>query len=299
MKIGQAFDKVTMITTYVGIGSCPHHETVEELTDAWDQLIPVFIRGKAAKIIHYDPAFEVREEFLNDYFEMKNFNKVDTFHWVSSLMEVILHPKRFEHPEDDHILEELAEAAIRTDAKLIVQEFTGKELTESFKAAYAKSSSPHNFKRNVLFDITYGNDCHCMTDMTKYRPLYNKHGDLINFLLYTEKEIHTLIGLSTEVNNLIKIYYVKKYLTIINLQVDYRRKLKGDGILFPMNGYSEESTPDEIMACLQSKIKPILSIFDSLGMMSPQKLGILESLLSNYRDYDVYKWNSAMVGLSK
>ena len=288
-----------MALTYVGIGSCPHHETVEELTDEWDQLIPVFIRGKPAKIIHYDPAFEVREEFLNDYFEMKRFKKVDRFQWASSLMEVVLHSKRFEHPDDDHILEELAEAAIRTDTKLVVQEFTGGELTTSFKAAYAKSSSQHNFKRNVLFDITYENNCHCMTDMTKYMPLYNKDGDFINFLLYTEKEIHNLIDLSTEVNNLIKIYYVKKYLAIINLQVDYRRKLKGDSILFPMNGYSEESTPDEIMACLQSKIKPILSIFNSLGMMSSQKLGISESLLSNYRDYDVYKWNSAMANLSK
>ena len=44
--------------TYVGIGSCPHASTLQELTDEWDQILPVFIRELKAIIFHYDPAFE-------------------------------------------------------------------------------------------------------------------------------------------------------------------------------------------------------------------------------------------------
>jgi len=288
-----------MALTYVGIGSCPHHETLEEITDAWDQLIPVFIRGQKAKVIHYDPSFGRREEFIDRYFETKGFKKVEANHWVSDLMDVTVNTEAFHHSQDDYILEALAEKAIVTDTKLIVQEFTGTELINSFKAAYEKSSSQENFKRNVLFDITYGTDCNCMTDMTKYKPIYNAQGDFINFLLYSEKDLLPLIGFSTAVNTLIKKYYVKKYLEIINQQVDYRRKLNGSTVLFPCAAYSDSSTPDEIMAYLQSQIRPIIEIFDKLGLMTLKKWDLIQNLLSNYKSYDIYKWNSAMVNLSK
>ena len=283
--------------TYIGIGSCPHHNTVEEITDAWDQIIPVFIRGKSAKLIHYDPAFERRAQFMDSYFETKGFKKVEEGHWSSDLMEVVLHAKAIYHPEHDYILENMAEETIRTDTKLIVQEFTGTELTKTFKAAYERSSSPIDFKRNVLFDITYGTACHCMTDMTKYKPLYNTEGDFINFLLYSEEEILPLIGLSLKADELIKGYYVKKYLAVINQQTDYRRRLNGDTVLFPCAAYNDLSTPDEIMAYLQRQIRPLLEIFNSLGMMTSKKIGLVENLLSMYKDYDVYRWNSAMAGL--
>ena len=60
--------------TYVGIGSCPHASTLEELTDEWDQILPVFIRESKATIFHYDPAFEYKQEFMKQYFEAKGFD---------------------------------------------------------------------------------------------------------------------------------------------------------------------------------------------------------------------------------
>ena len=294
---------------YFGIGSYPHHETLEELTDEWDQLIPVFIRGQAAKIVHYDPQFGQRKNFLNEYFEKKGFTKVDEFQWTcilslgsrsglrSQSVEITLFPKRFDHPDDDHILEELAEDAIRNNTKLIVQEFTGGELTNTFKAIYAKSSSPDTFKRNVLFDITYGSACHCMTDMVKYRPLYDSKGDFINFLLYSEEENIKLIGLNERLDELIKAHFVKKYLEVINKQVDYRRRLKGDTVFFPCAAYNDSSTPDEIMMYLQSQIRPLIEIFDMLGMLPPRKKGIAWNLIEQYRAFDIYEWNTLMIKL--
>ena len=280
--------------TYVGIGSCPHTTTLSELTDEWDQILPMFIRGLTAKIFHYDPEFERRQEFMKEYFEANGFTMVDPFHWSKDTMEVTLYPKRFEHPDDDHLLEELAEEAIRTNTKLVVQEFTGGSLTELLKATYKKTSSKVNFKRNVLFDITYGTECHCMTNMVKYRPIYDNKGDFVNFLLYDESEIINNIGLSPELNDLIKEYFVKKYLSIVNQQVDYRRRLTGDTVFFACEGYGDTSTPDEIMAYLQRKMIPILDIFDSLGMMTPQKWGITWNLFEMYRSYNIYDWNTTM-----
>ena len=170
-------------------------------------------------------------------------------------------------------LEEMAEEAIRTNTKLVVQEFTGGSLTELLKATFTKTSSKASFKRNVLFDITYGTDCHCMTNMVKYKPLYDEKGDFINFLLYKETDIKNSIGLSPELNHLIKGYFVKQYLSVVNQQVDYRRRLKGDTVLFACEGYGDTSTPDEIMSYLKSKMLPLLDIFDSLGLMTSQKWG--------------------------
>ena len=281
--------------TYVGIGSCPHATTLQELTDEWDQILPMFIRGLDAKIFHYDPEFERRQEFMKTYFEDKGFTMVDPFHWITGTVEVTLYPKRFEHPDDDHLLEEMAEEAIKTNIKLVVQEFTGGSLTELLKATYKKTSSTSSFKRNVLFDITYGTDCHCMTNMVKYKPLYDEKGDFINFLLYKEADIKSSIGLSPELNDLIKDYFVKQYLSIVNQQVDYRRRLTGDTVLFACDGYGDTSTPDEIMAYLKSKMLPLLDIFDSLGLMTSQKWGQVWNLFEMYKSYNVYDWNTMMV----
>jgi hypothetical protein len=109
-----------------------------------------------------------------------------------------------------------------------------------------------------------------------------------------DSEIIEIIGLSVELNALIKGCFVKKYLSILNQQVDYRRRLTGGTVLFPCEGYGDASTPDEIMAYLQSKLIPILEIFDSLGMMTSKKRGQIWNLLNLYKSYDIYDWNTTM-----
>ena len=285
--------------TYVGIGSCPHAATVAELTEEWDQLIPVFVRKTHARLIHYDPAFAHRQEFLTEYFAMRGFSPCPSTQegvseWSSISSTITLHAREINHPEDDGILAELVEEAIQTNTKLVVQEFTGQELTETVKALYAKASSRSSFKRNVLIDMTYGTSCHCMTDMVKYKPLYTEEGGFINMLLYDETETLSHIGESEELSALIKVYYVKKYLETVNKQVDYRRRLVGGTVLFPCAEYGDTSSPDEIMAYLQRALRPILHILDTLGIMTPAKWDIVEKLFARYSVTDVYEWNTKM-----
>jgi len=282
---------------YVGIGSCPHVASPEELTDEWDQILPVFIRNTKAEIIHYDPMFERNIEFMKLYFENKGFTYKGDYHWTSTLHDVTLLNQQFNHQTDDHILETLAERAIRTNTKLVVQEFTGIELAEIFKKIYMNSPSKNDFKRNILFDITYGQWCNCTTDMVKYKPIYDDDGDFINLLLCSDDEILSYIGLSSEINDLIKSRFIRKYLDLVNRQVDYRRRLQGSTVLFPCDAYNDESSPDVIMNFLQGGLRPILKIFDQLGLLTPQKQGMIDTLFTNYKDYDVYKWNEAMRNL--
>ena len=287
--------------TYVGIGSCPHAATVAELTDEWDQLVPVFVRklvsgGSRVRLIHYDPMFERREEFLEEYFGARGFCRSGEAgdKWVSDMVSVTLHSQAINHPENDEILANLAEHAIATDTKLVVQEFTGQELTETLKALYAKTSSRKLFKRNVLIDMTYGTDCHCMTNMVKYKPLYTEEGEFVNMLLYDDVETLSHIGESAELNALIKVCFMKKYLETVNLQVDYRRRRMGGTVMYPCEAYDDHSTPDEIMAYLQRKLRPLLNVFDTLGLMTEEKWTVVEKMFAQYNLVDMYKWNTTM-----
>ena len=175
-----------------------------------------------------------------------------------------------------------------------MQEFTGTELTQTLKAAYEKTKDSSKFKRDILFDITYGTACHCMTNMVKYKPLYNNNGDFINLLLSSDDEILSHIGASPEIDEFIKIRFVRKYLDLVNQQVDYRRRLQGNTVLFPCESYGDTSSPDVIMAYIKDNLRPILNVLDQLGMITSRKQGLLDNLFINYKDYDVYKWNDAM-----
>jgi len=279
---------------YVGIGSCPHASSLDEITDEWDQILPVFIRKTKAEIIHYDPMFERQNEFMKLYFEDKGFTYMGNYRWTSPLHTVTLISKRIDHPEDDYILDAHIKEALRNDIKLVVQEFTGTGLTQTLKTAYEKTKDSSKFKRDILFDITYGTACHCMTNMVKYKPLYDNNGDFINLLLSSDDEILSHIGASPEIDEFIQIRFVRKYLDLVNQQVDYRRRLQGNTVLFPCESYGHTSSPDVIMAYIKESLRPVLNVLDQLGMITSRKQGLLDNLFINYKDYDVYKWNDAM-----
>ena len=272
--------------------------TLSELTDNWDQLIPVFMRSvRNARILHYDPAFAYadRLNFLKVYFESKGFVQAGDLQWTSPTMDVKLYARRIEHPADDGLLAELVEEAIAHSTKLVIQEFTGQELQPTLKQLYASCSSRASFKRHVLLDMTYGTDCHCMTDMVKCKPLYTREGDFVNFRLYSKDEILSHIGDSPEMNALIKTYVVKEYLETLNLQVDYRRRCQGDTVLFGTESYGDTSTPDEIMAYIQSRLTPSLHLLDVLGVMTEAKWEKVWFLFDNYKTYNMYDWNTVMM----
>lgn len=290
--------------TYVGIGSCPH-DTIDKITDAWDQVYPVFIREvdpkKTLRLIHFDPQFTLGT--TTEYFKMKipDLSLTTTnqyWVWSNSRMEIIIskepiyHESRFSNsPESsDWFLRELSLGILKTGGQLVVQEFTGQELSDTFKSIYSTVYEEQKsiFKKKILFDMTYGEACHCMTDMTKYKPIYNANGDFLNITLYTRAEMKKHIGISMKLDTLIFNYFNKEYKDILNsLHLVYRRNIKK-----AENATDED--PDAVMVLLQRKLTELFPIFKALGALPPEKEKSLKRIFENYRDHDMYKWYTAV-----
>lgn len=290
--------------TYVGIGSCPH-DTIDKITDAWDQVYPVFIREvdpkKTLRLIHFDPQFTLGT--TTEYFKMKipDLSLTTTnqyWVWSNSRMEIIIskepiyHKSRFSNsPESsDWFLRELSLGILKTGGQLVVQEFTGQELSDTFKSIYSTvyEDQKRLFKKRILFDITYGEACHCMTDMTKYKPLKMSNGDFYNFLLYSRDEMNSIIGHSKKTDAIIYHYFYKEYAEILDgLHLIYRRNTnKADN--------ATDEDPDEVMALLQRKLTELLPIFKALDTFSAEKEASLKLLFTTYREHNMYKWYTAV-----
>jgi len=292
--------------TYVGIGSCPH-DPLDKITEKWDQVLPVFIMDilknttTTLRIIHFDPQFTL--EFMSQYFKTKLPDlslTITNEYWVwsNSRVEIIIskeplyHTSKFEggHESTDWFLKRLTNQILETGGKLVVQEFTGQELGETCKAIYHKLTSTEKsiFKKNVLFDITYGQACHCMTDMTQYKPLYTTNGDFYNFTLYSSTELKRSIGQSEKIDSLIFDYFYKQYAEILDgLHLIYRRNINK-----AENATDED--PDHVMALLQNKLSAMFPIFRALGVLTPEKEASLQRIFDEYREHNMYKWYSAV-----
>jgi hypothetical protein len=299
---------------YVGIGSCPHAKTLAEYTDSWNQILPVFVRDvltmtkQPVRILHFDPAFgyhEERMDFVKEYFESTGLNLVydsTTTTWSNERISIMLSDKPFNHTDqhmdaensDDWFLEDLATHCILTDAKLIVQEFTGRDLDVVLKTAFRKSQFQKKFKNNILFDITYGTASSCQTDMAKYKPFYNTRQNFYNLLLYTPDELKKYIGLHPMVDSYIKKYFTKQYETILNnYHVDYRRRTRNETCLFKNELYTNTSEPEYIMELLEEELCALIPVFQELKVVTPEKVLVFASLFETYKTYknnDMYKW---------
>ena len=195
---------------------------------------------------------------------------------------------------DDWFLEELATHCISVDTKLIVQEFTGRDLDVVLKTAFRKSPFQKRFKNTILFDITYGTASSCSTDMTKYKPFYDTRGNFYNLLLYTADELKRYIGIDARVDMYIKTYFTKQYQTLLNnYHVDYRRRTRGETCLFKNELYTDTSEPEYIMELLEEELFTLLPVFQELKVVTPEKASVISSLFENYKSYkgnDMYKW---------
>jgi Fe-S cluster assembly iron-binding protein IscA len=299
---------------YVGIGSCPHARTLEEYTENWNQILPVFVKDvlrsklTPVHVLHFDPAFgyhKERVEFVDAYFKNTRLGLVripETNTWSNGRLSVTLSDKAFNHTDkflsaensDDWFLENLATHCISVDAKLVVQEYTGKDLDLVLKAAFIKSPFQKKFKENVLFDITYGTASSCQTDMATYKPLYDARGNFYNLLLYTPAELKEYIGFDPMIDTYIKIYFTKQYNMILNnYHVDYRRRTRGETTLFKNDLYTDSSEPELIMDLLQAELCALLPVFRQLGVVSRDKNTQLHSLFETYKSYtgnNLYRW---------
>jgi hypothetical protein len=296
--------------TYMGVGTNPYARTVEELTDECDQLVPLFLREqhrKAQRILHFDPAFNSNIDFIKEYFTRKfaliySEPTLDRpYHsWTSSRLEVLLsteplYYKNSWYPEQaDHewFLTKLTTAIIDTGGHLILQDFTGRNPLDTFNSLYKSSPQPQIFKRRILFDITYG-ESSCQTDLTVYKPIYNRHGDFINFTLFSSDEVRENIGFDSRLDGLIKDYFLAKYREALNKHhVNYRRRLAGDDCLTTCAFYDKMASPHLIMGVLQQNLKEYISIFRELNMVDKSKETSFNELMDNYITIDMYKWNS-------
>lgn len=299
---------------YVGIGSCPHTQIITEYTDNWNQILPVFMRdvlettSLPVRILHFDPAFGYQPdkiEFLQAYFDSISLQLAydpETKTWSNKRVTIILSSMSFNHTDkymsvkesDDWFLEELAAHVIQTNSKLVVQEFTGRDLDQVFKTAFNKSPTQNKFKNNILFDITYGTNSTCSTNMSNYKPLYDVRENFCNLLLNTPDELKRYIGTNPRVDEYVKQYFTKQYNTILNnYHVDYRRRTRGETILFTNELYNDTSSPELIMELLETELCSLIPVFRDLKVTNIEKESRLFLLLETYKSYkgnDMYTW---------
>jgi hypothetical protein len=287
--------------TYLGVGTKSRYNSLDKITGDVDQILPCFLNNVNTTIraIHFDPLFVNDCDFLELYFKSKGFS-FDGLCWYSSdyRIEVIICPRNFN--SNDNFLESLVTQTIQEKTQLVVQFYNGQELTDIFKNIYNNSYPEEKayIRENVLFDITYGTECHCMTKLTEHEPMVDANGKFYNFLLYDEAEMLELIGLHPRMNKLIESYVMKKLSKVLNEDhVNYRRATRGEVFLFPNKLYG--SDPEEIMNSLLSSIREILNILSKLNSLPEEKRLLFEEYSRNYRNMDMYKWYSDMTQLYK
>jgi hypothetical protein len=294
--------------TYVGIGSAINC-SLEQLNEKNDQIVPVFIRNLLAEknsvfSIHFDPFFrlDVMKEYFKERFPKMDFKDLG-FAWLFFCFghTILICPKAFEHKQididvgsDDLFLSALISKTLQSDSRMILQEYTGFDTVCILKKMFTQSNDKRKFKENILFDISYGADCGCQTDLTRYGPLVKRNGNFYNFLLYDESELLAVIGKDPMMDTLIYSYFKKKWIQVLNdNHVNYRRRLKGEDCLFRSNIYDVTASPSIIMEYLQNQLVQMMVIFHRLGSTDTKEKEF-NALLDGFAEWDVYKWYSAI-----
>lgn len=296
----QALSHEPMDLTYLGIGSSPYLAEGEALDPKRDQLIPVCFHDailkdkKSVRIVHFDPHFDQQWDLLHRYFEAWKLVPMEIQggkSWISDNLEVIVIPERLEHEDQYWFFEALCDTILNTKGKLAIQEYTGYDLKPLRDKLYQSTTQQEKFKRRILLDMSYGTDQGCCTDMTKLQPFYDYNGDFLNLDYLTESDAKRYIGVSIKLDELLKQKYRARYLQTLNhIHVDYRRKVKGETLMYGDSRYTEAASPDEIMQVLQSKLRVYADLLHHLRVVSAETLKNLDRLFQSYKDHDPYKW---------
>jgi len=290
-----------MFMTYLGIGSCPCVPAEgKKLDPKVDQLIPVcfhemLIKDKQhMRIIHFDPWFANIQDFLDSYFAEWNLVRMEFeggTSWVGQNLEVIVVPQKIDHTEDYWFFEAVTDTILHTKGRLVIQEYTGYELQPLNQKLYEACPQKELFKRRILLDMSYGTDLGCCTDMTKLQPFYDYDLNFLNLHFMTDADAKRWTAISLKLDDILKKKYLAQALSTLNtLHVDYRRKAKGDSLLYGSPEYTNDSSPDEIMSVLQRTLLQKSDVLCALGAMSKDSLKALEELFQTYKTQDPYKW---------
>ena len=291
---------------YLGIGSCPSivkgHLHIQN-----DQLVPYCFREhilkekKQLRIVHFDPFFENYKEFLKNYFEEWNTIPLDYkggYRWINETLDIIIIPDRLEHKEDYIFFQNLSSSILNAKGKLVVQEYTGQSLKELNRKLYTHCEQKELFKRRILLDMTFETDSGCSTDMMRIKPFYDSSSHFINLHFMKDNEVGRRIGSSPELDTLLRKKYTSKFLHTLNsIHVDYRRKLKGESVMYGSSHYTNNSSPDEIMIILQRKLTNYFSLLYALHVVSDEDKKKLQEAFASYTTYDPYKWYDVLYKL--
>lgn len=289
--------------TYIGIGSKNRTDKLEDFTVDMDQIIPCFlneIKDRTIRIINFDPQFE--NNFLDKYFVSKGFDKQEDGVWMTpdNRIEALIIPRQVD--TDSAFLRDMISVTIKHNKKLVVQMYTGRELSPIFRNLYFKflDSEKQYIRENVLFDITYGEEGHCLTPMSQHSPMLDPNGNFYNFILYNEEQMLESIGLLPKMDRLIEAYVMKKLSKILNENhVNYRKSVRGEPLLFDSVHYGIFAKPEKIMGVLLRETKEVLNILAKLGSLSKEKQDLFNECSKNYNEVDMYRWYSDMTKLYK
>ena len=311
--------------TIMSIGNNFRYNDFSLINDKDNQVLPLFARDiiknttKTIRMINIDPRFNL--EFLDTYYDTTGLNltyddsdgmnvwrsddhRIEIFVILENFMHYCHHYPNVDN--HDWFFDKLVNSCLTFNNQLIVQEYTGNELHVIFTSLYNKSPNKELFKKKILFDVTYGSDCHCSTDLTKYKPYYDTTGDFYNITLFNATEMIQLKGVHPEIDSRIKKFFGDKYKYIVNqIHVDYRRKIQNIPFVDPKNRYTNESSPEDIMRVLYSEIMEYMYIFRIVELMTPEKEELVRELFQNYSNYtltsnpSVYKWTDMLLSIAQ
>ena len=292
--------------TYIGIGSFPYQiNEIKDFNDDKNQLFPLFLRkqsGKTMRIIHFDNGFEYNSclfvyKYL-EYMKLKPFMKNINFDiWRNKDIEFIIIPKNITEEERYEICSHFSLRTFKTNNKVIVQEFSGRELVPSFRKFVKENYERiEDIRKNVIWDLTYGQDCTCMTKLSEYPKYYAEDGNIFNLWTYKHKEIVNLINKTKEYNPLILDIFLKYYKDVIRTHhVNYRRSIMGLCHYYQTNMYPLDSPPRKIMDYLIDEIQTVMYALQILTNKSQEDMDGFTKKMISYEKYDPHKWYSDML----
>lgn len=291
--------------TYLGIGTYPNNKAVD---DHLDQIIPVFVRerldktGDTVRIIHFDPRFKDSEtsetsEALVHYFSVRgpklglkfNYYPEDGYElWISEdhRIEILFLKHHFDFADKNKFLEQLIDGVLRKNKKLIIQPFLGMGCDE-LASKYMKKFPPELFRRKILFDVTYGEDCGCSTDLTKYLPVYDASGDFINHTLFSAEELLARIDEEPRIRRFVEIRYRKMFNHLAATHIGNSRRramlMLGESVceiyVSEDDGYTPEDHPVKMICCYEAQLMPLIPILDRIKLLTP-KAAEIEALFA-------------------
>jgi hypothetical protein len=276
----------------VSIGSAPH-TNIEDYTDNRNQLFPVFTREGSWTMVHIDPFF--KEKKHHPYMEKLGFKKVDD-RFVKFDTEMYFVADYIDQEIKLDYLFNFMKRIIKENKRLFVQEYTGRDLFPEFKNILKRFTKQEilYIKDNILWDVSYGNDSGCCTDMLKAKPLFidNK---IFNLACLDFKELQKLILKNPEIDQIISKVYIDEYKSLISIHhVNYRRRVKGDTLLSKNSNYNDNVEPDKIMEIYKEKTLPLIEILCKLKKIPDEIYAKQLDHINNYYLIDLYEWYSFM-----